>query len=44
MTTLLDLCERNNTTIVFVSHDKYLRRHFTHSVDIKTLLTCSGGN
>jgi putative ABC transport system ATP-binding protein len=38
MQVLMELCGAHNTTLVFVSHDAYLQRHFAIATDIHSLL------
>lgn len=37
MQVLIELCNKYDSTLIFVSHDAYLQSHFEHVVDIKTL-------
>ncbi len=37
MSLLLSLCKQNNSTLLFVSHDKTLAHHFDQQVDLKIL-------
>jgi putative ABC transport system ATP-binding protein len=37
MQVLIELCNKYDSTLIFVSHDAYLQSHFKHVVDIKTL-------
>ena len=37
MQVLIELCNKYDSTLIFVSHDAYLKSKFKHVVDIKTL-------
>ncbi|MFC3121252.1 ABC transporter ATP-binding protein [Agaribacter flavus] len=42
MELLIEICDASSTTLVFVSHDLYLRRFFETFVDIKSLRSSEG--
>ena len=37
MTILIDMCKQQNTTLIFVSHDMYLKKFFETSVEMSSL-------
>jgi len=37
MTMLIDMCKQQNTTLIFVSHDMYLKKFFETSVEMSSL-------
>jgi len=37
MTMLIDMCKQHNTTLIFVSHDMYLKKFFETSVEMSSL-------
>ena len=37
MTILIDMCKQHNTTLIFVSHDMYLKKFFETSVEMSSL-------
>ena len=37
MTLLMDVCRKQNTSMIFVSHDTYLQGYFSRSLDIASI-------